>query len=138
MLDSKLKTRQFHHAQIMVNDLEKARHFYGEVLGLQELQRGSTSRAGGLWYGIGANELHIFTTDEPMGQGSSLFPPERGREGRHIAFTMDGSLDDICKGLDAAGIPYLRRPGRLPQIFLEDGNGNSVELNTGWEQKPVT
>ena len=60
----------------------------------------------------------------------------RGREGRHVAFTLEGGLDDIASDLEAEGIPYVRGDAGLPQIFCEDGNGNLLELNTGWEQVP--
>ncbi len=133
-----VKTKQLHHALVVVNDLEKARTFYGKVLGLWELQRPNVNRPG-LWFGIGDNELHISLSDEPPppSRKKGLNPQERGREGRHIAFTLEGSVDDIARDLEANGIPYVRGTAGLPQIFCEDGNGNLVELNTGWEQKPI-
>ena len=67
----------------------------------------------------------------------SLVGHERGREGRHVAFTLDQSLDDIATALDAEGIPHHRGTAGLPQIFCEDPFGNFLELNTGWYQSPV-
>ena len=131
------KTKQLHHALMVVNDLEKARTFYGRILGLEELQRPNPTRQG-LWFGIGSNELHISLSDAPPPAEQDLHPQARGREARHIAFTLEGSLDDIARDLDAEGIRYVKSTGGLPQLFCEDGNGNLIELNTGWEQKPVS
>ncbi len=133
-----IKTKQLHHALVVVNDLEKARSFYGRILGLRELERPAIGRPG-LWFGIGHNELHISVSAEPPPASGErgLEPFGRGREGRHVAFTLEGSLDDISKDLEEAAIPYIRGTAGLPQLFCEDGNGNLVELNTGWEQKPL-
>ena len=132
-------TRLFHHVLIKVNDLEKARNFYGRVLGLQEIQRGNMN-APALWYGIGDNELHIAVTKEPALPPKPLGnnpPVQWGRQGVHIAFTMDASLQEISKYLQSQGIQCVIEDSILPQVFCEDGNGNLVELNTGWEQAPV-
>ena len=94
----------------------------------------------GLWYGCLSNELHISVRVgiKRRPTGLSLQPGEReGREGRHVAFTMDGSLDDIAALLEAEGIPYARGTLGLPQIFCEDPAGNLIELNTGWAQEPL-
>ena len=133
-----IRTKQLHHALVVVSDLEKARRFYGKILGLQELQRPNLDRAG-LWFGIGNNELHISVSDESLSflQKELREPFERGREGRHIAFTLEGNLDEIAKDLEAAHISHVKGSAGLPQLFCEDGNGNLVELNTGWEQKPM-
>ena len=69
--------------------------------------------------------------------GLSLVRQERDREGRHVAFTMDGSLDETAQLLEAEGIPYVRGTAGLPQIFCEDPAANLVELNVGWAQQPV-
>ena len=60
-----IRTKQLHHALVVVSDLKKARRFYGNILGLQELQRPNLVRAG-LWFGVGSNELHISVSNEPL------------------------------------------------------------------------
>ena len=134
-----VKTKLIHHQLLVVDDMDATRDFYGRVLGLTEIKRPSTGRTG-LWYGCLSNELHISVRDGIKGRptGLSLQPGEReGREGRHVAFTMDGSLDDIAALLEAEGIPYARGTLGLPQIFCEDPAGNLIELNTGWAQEPL-
>ena len=113
-----------HHMNVPVDDIDAARDFYGRTLGLPEIKRPDVGRPG-LWFGCPPNELHLSVQPGLQGgrTGLSLHPGERPeRRGGHVAFTMDGSLDDT------AG---------LPQIFCEDPAGNLVELNTGWAQQPV-
>jgi catechol 2,3-dioxygenase-like lactoylglutathione lyase family enzyme len=134
-----VKAALMHHMNLAIDDVEKARDFYGRVLGLQEIKRPATGRLG-LWFGCADNELHFSL--RPGFQGGrtamSLYPAERpGRLGGHVAFTMEGSLDDIAKHLEAEAIPYARGTAGLPQIFCEDPAGNLIEINTGWAQEPI-
>jgi catechol 2,3-dioxygenase-like lactoylglutathione lyase family enzyme len=134
-----VKTKLIHHQLLVVDDLEKTRDFYGRILGLTEIKRPNTGRTG-LWFGCLSNELHISVRAGIKGgrTGMTLQPMERPeREGRHVAFTMDGSLDDIAKHLEVEGVPYVRGTAGLPQIFCEDPAGNLIELNTGWRQEAI-
>src|SRR5262245_56996176 len=51
-----------HHVAIVVRDAAAAREFYGELLGLEVLERPADvgERFAGAWYRIGALELHVF------------------------------------------------------------------------------
>ena len=135
-----VKVKHIHHMTLVVSDkdLGKVRDFYGRVLGLRDIKRPDV-KVPGLWFGQHSNELHIAVNKELKSgrTNMSLVGPDRGREGRHVAFTLDGSLDDIAKNLEAEGIPYARGGGGLPQIFCEDPSGNFLELNTGWYQEPL-
>ena len=134
-----VKTVLIHHINLAIDDVEKTRDFYHRVLGLQEMKRPNTGRLG-LWFGCAHNELHLSIRQGLQGGRTemSLYPAERpGRSGGHVAFTMEGSLDDIAKRLEAEGISYVRGTAGLPQIFCEDPAGNLIELNTGWAQEPL-
>lgn len=133
-----VRATHIHHMNIVVNDLEQAAEFYGRILGLRAIKRPGIAQPG-LWYGCEANELHISLRPDFKGGRTqlSLHGQERGKEGRHVAFTMDGSLDDIATHLEAEGVPYVRGTAGLPQIFCEDPSGNFIELNTGWYQAPL-
>ena len=45
--------RSLHHTSFAVRDLERARAFYGGVLGLQEIERPDFGAIQGVWYGVG-------------------------------------------------------------------------------------
>jgi catechol 2,3-dioxygenase-like lactoylglutathione lyase family enzyme len=117
-----VKAAMIHHMNVPIDDIDRARDFYGRVLGLPQIKRPDVGRPG-LWYGCGANELHLSVRE--------------GLRGGHVAFTMSGSLDEIARHLEAERIPFARGRAGLPQIFCEDPAGNLVELNTGWVQEPL-
>jgi len=134
-----VKAAMIHHMNVPIDDVERARDFYGHILGLPEIKRPDVGRPG-LWFGCGANELHLSVQPGLRGGRSrlSLQPTERpDRAGGHVAFTMSGTLGDIADLLKASGIPYARGQAGLPQVFCEDPAGNLVELNTGWTQEPL-
>ncbi len=133
-----VKAKHIHHMNLIIANVDEAKDFYGRVLGLQEIKRPNIGSPG-LWFGCESNELHLSVKEGFEGgrTGMSLSGQERGREGRHVAFTLDGSLDDIAKHLEIEDIPYVRGTAGLPQIFCEDPDGNFLELNTGWYQSPL-
>ena len=55
-----------HHVLIAVDDLERARQFYTDVLEMQELERPPNFGHPGIWYKIGDGlpQLHILVRSE--------------------------------------------------------------------------
>ena len=132
-----VKAAMIHHMNVAIDNIDEARHFDGDILGLPEIKRPDVGRPG-LWFGCGGNELHLSVQPGLRGgrTGMSLQPNDRpDRLGSHVAYTMSGNLDAIARHLEAAGVPYVRGRAGLPQIFCEDPTGNLVELNTGWAQE---
>jgi catechol 2,3-dioxygenase-like lactoylglutathione lyase family enzyme len=120
-----VKAAMIHHMNVPIDDIDRARAFYGGVLGLPEIERPDVGRPG-LWFGCGDNELHLSVQPGLRGgrTAMSLHPNERpDRAGGHVAFTMSGSLDDIAKHLERSRIPYAHGQAGLPQIFCEDPAG---------------
>ena len=94
-----------HHVAIVVRDAAAARAFYGELLGLEELERpADVARSfAGAWYRIGALELHVFEQPD--------FPPPAAAIGPHIALhTSD--FDGIVERLRARGCAFAFGPAR--------------------------
>ena len=133
-----VKVKHIHHMNLAINDMDKAKDFYGRVLGLQQIKRPDIGSPG-LWFGCNGNELHLSVREDVKAgrTGLSLVGQERGLEGRHVAFSLNGSLDDIARLLEVEAVPYVRGTAGLPQIFCEDPDGNFLELNTGWYQEPL-
>jgi catechol 2,3-dioxygenase-like lactoylglutathione lyase family enzyme len=96
-----------------------ARHFYGELLGLVELEKPAALQArGGAWFAAGAQQLHVGVEDP--------FAPARKA---HPAFAAE-DLDGLAARLTAAGVPVTwddAIPG-LRRFYAEDPFGNRVEL----------
>ncbi|MEZ4560373.1 MAG: VOC family protein [Caldilineaceae bacterium] len=99
-----------------------ARHFYGELLGLEEIPPPeSLHDLKVIWYRLGNTELHILT-EEPQGQDHS---------GRHFCIAVD-DVEAWRERLQAAGVAVVGTtpiPGR-PRYFIRDPFGNMIEITT--------
>ena len=122
-----LVVETLHHVSITVTDLERARHFYGTILGLRELPRPDFDFPGA-WYALGDRQLHLI-----------VHPPTRtlrgttaidGRDG-HFALRV-ADVDVALEVLRRHEVPLLeRRNNATPwaQIYVTDPDGNVIELN---------
>jgi len=98
----------------------EARRFYGELLGLRELEKPEPLRSrGGAWFELGdGRQLHV-GVEQP-------FSPSRKA---HPAFAA-ARLDALAAALAAAGAP-VRWDAALPgtrRFYTEDPWGNRLEL----------
>lgn len=113
----------FLHAALLVQDLERSRQFYGEVLGLTECPRPLTFP--GAWYQIGSQQLHLIVSQDYSAQ---LIDPERWGRNRHVALAVS-NLEDCQRQLNTAGVTYqLSHSGRAA-LFVHDPDGNIIELS---------
>jgi glyoxylase I family protein len=130
-----LEFETLHHVAVVVSDLARSKHFYGGVLGLQEIARPPFS-FDGAWYRAGDRDLHLIVAQDPT-----------FREGKGIN-TQDGHLAFRVKSFRAA-LAYLEsqgfrqtddEPGRsmrvntnsvagFPQIYVMDPDRNMIEIN---------
>lgn len=123
-----MKITGFHHASLMVSDLERAREFYEGILGLIPSPKRPAMGFEGVWYEIGAQQIHLLALPSPE---FGLPKPEHGGRDRHVALTV-ADLAAIKTDLEQAGIPYtLSRSGR-PALFCRDPDGNAFELIGGF------
>jgi catechol 2,3-dioxygenase-like lactoylglutathione lyase family enzyme len=53
-----------HHISLAVTNLKQSKAFYGDVLGLKEIDRPAFEFAGA-WYAIGDRQLHLIVHDKP-------------------------------------------------------------------------
>jgi catechol 2,3-dioxygenase-like lactoylglutathione lyase family enzyme len=102
---------------------ERARAFYGGVLGLEERDVPPKLDASELvWFRAGDdNELHVFASDES---------PLRDQ---HFCLRVDSGLDELRRRLEDAGVEVADTTeivGR-PRFMCRDPFGNRVEL-TQW------
>ena len=91
----------------------EARRFFGELLGLEELEKPESLRArGGVWFRVGAQQLHVGVEPE--------FAPARKA---HPAFAV-ARYDEL---VGAAALRRGRgRPGRLDSGGTQGLRGRSV------------
>jgi catechol 2,3-dioxygenase-like lactoylglutathione lyase family enzyme len=98
-----------------------ARRFFGELLGLEELEKPEPLRArGGAWFAVGDRQLHIGVEAD--------FEPARKA---HVALRVGAAeLDDLARRLAAAGAPVTWDDG-LPgerRFYSADPWGNRIEF----------
>ncbi|HEY2748762.1 MAG TPA: VOC family protein [Polyangia bacterium] len=112
-----------HHAQIMIppGGEAEARRFYGELLGMTEIEKPEPLRArGGLWMQAGDRQLHI---------GVETPGVDRQATRAHVAYEVV-RLDAIRARLERAGVAILdgEPVADLVRFELRDPFGNRVEL----------
>jgi catechol 2,3-dioxygenase-like lactoylglutathione lyase family enzyme len=60
-----IEIETLHHVSISVTDLASAKHFYGKILGLCELERPQFDFPGA-WYALGNRQLHLIVHTHPQ------------------------------------------------------------------------
>ena len=109
-----MKLLRLAHVNLSVDDVEIARRFYGEVLGLEAIARPAGAGRSGCWFRLGAVEIHL--SEERADNAASK---------RHVAFEVEG-LDGWRARFGAVEegrpIPGIRR------FFVRDPAGNRLEL----------
>ena len=111
--------RRVAHVNLSVDDVEAARRFYGEILGLDPAPRPADAGRAGCWFRLGAVELHV----------SLEAGADNARSKRHVAFEV-ADLEAARARLTQAGaqveearpIPGMRR------FFARDPAGNRLEF----------
>lgn len=98
---------------------ERARAFYGGLLGLTEIEKPRALKAkGGVWFSTGAGQLHV-------GPEFSFAPARKA----HPAFLVD-DLAALRASLEAAGVAISEAeaiPG-ANRFYVDDPFGNRLEL----------
>lgn len=116
-----MKLERIHHASLCVSDLSRARVFYGEVLGLEEIPRPDFPFAGA-WYRAGANEVHLIVLEEGTQPGTPLNALHR-----HVAFALD-DVGAASAELEKRGYDVLGGGPGASQAWVKDADGNIIEL----------
>ena len=111
------------HVSVPVGDVDEAIHFYGEVLGLAQIDRPDFGFPGA-WFGTGTVPLHL-TTGSKRQSDPHLAPKEA-----HIAFRVSG-IENLVARLRTADIEIHElenSPAANAQLFFHDPWGNMLEI----------
>lgn len=99
----------------------EARHFYGDLLGLPELEKPAPLQPrGGVWFVVGDAQLHVGVEAE--------FRPARKA---HPALRVDAAtLDELASRLvdDGARVRWDDELSHMRRFFTDDPWGNRLEL----------
>lgn len=101
---------------------QAAKHFYGTLLGLEEIPKPESLRSrGGAWYRCGPVELHLSIEDLPADNRESR---------RHVCFVVQ-NLAEAERATREAGIEIIpdNRPIRgWRRFYIRDPGGNRIEI----------
>ncbi len=112
------------HVSFPVRDLERALHFYRDVLGLAPIPRPDLPFPGA-WLGGNGIQVHLIVPPEGAPLGSP--PPSLNPLGGHVAFAID-DYDRVVSALHAAGIETLEAGSQVGQLWVRDPDGHLIEL----------
>lgn len=122
-----IEIETLHHVSLSVTDLERARAFYGGVLGLREIERPAFDFPGA-WFALGDRQLHLIVHTAPRSlRGTTEVDPRDG----HFALRVKnrrGALEHLrTNGVEVRDNPRNATPWE--QIHFTDPDGNVIELN---------
>lgn len=120
-----MKISRLLHATILVQDLDTARRFYEQVLGLTPSPARPEMSFSGVWYDLAPQQqMHLMQLPNPE---AGLQRPLNGGRDRHIAFAVD-NLTSLADKLAGSGIAYnLSQTGRRA-LFCRDPDDNALEF----------
>src|SRR5438046_9267331 len=120
MPNDKITVQRIEHVALTVTDVERAKHFYGQILNLTEIPRPKSFDFSGAWYRNGAADLHIIGRQEADA-------PSR----RHVAFYV-ADIEAAAKVLEQNGYPVLweqkYKIEKIDRFFTEDPDKNRIEI----------
>ena len=120
-----MKVERLHHVSLLVTDLERAKAFYGGVLGLQETKRPPFGFPGA-WYQIGEDQIHLIVYPE-----KAPVPDGIDTKDAHLALRV-ANFWQAVERLEQHNVEVVKKPQNLtdwPQAYCTDPDGNVIELN---------
>lgn len=113
---------QLLHATLLVSDLQRSQQFYQDILELVPAERSLSFP--GLWYQLGAQQLHLIHVDQVK---PDLVNPEKWGRNRHLAFGI-ADLAPLKQKLAIHHIPFQMSSSGRAALFTQDPDGNIIEL----------
>lgn len=127
-----MKLLGLQHVSIVVTDMEKSRHFYGNVLGMRPLQPpGAPTTVA--WFEAAGTEIHLILHqpgyNEPTIPQSA--PSINDGGATHLAFAVNSIAATIQQlaetGTEIICGPRPRGDG-VEQVYVQDPDGYLIEL----------
>jgi len=125
-----MQVHELGHAVLYVRDIERSRHFYGDVLGFPEID-GAAPFPGAVAFSAGRTHHELLL----IGVGADAAPlPATRRVGLyHLGLkigTTDAELRDALAELRAAGVTIVGASDHTVthSLYVEDPDGNEIEL----------
>ncbi len=117
-----------HHVSLLVTDIERAKRFYGVVLGFQESNERPDFGFPGAWYQVGETQIHLIVHKE--GKTLRGVTSIDSRDG-HFAIRVQ-DMESFIKRMRSHQVEILDKPNNQTdwhQVFVSDPDGNLIEFN---------
>ncbi|WP_101846329.1 VOC family protein [Halobacillus sp. Marseille-P3879] len=117
-----------HHVSIIVTDIERAKHFYGEILGFEESKERPDFGFPGAWYQVGTTQIHLIVHEEG---GTLRGTTEIDSRDGHFAVRAE-DIDKVIENLEKHNVEFVNKPHNKTewhQVFISDPDGNLIEFN---------
>jgi glyoxylase I family protein len=111
------------HASLIVSNLDRSMAFYGEILGLKQIDRPDLGFPG-IWFQLGGQQIHLLELENP---DPTTGRPEHGGRDRHVALNAL-ALGPIQDALSKAGLNYTMSKSGRRALFCRDPDGNAIEI----------
>ena len=118
-----MRITQCHHAAVLVSDLEKAEHFYSNILGLSKVER--TFKYPGAWYQVGDFQIHLIVDSSIQ---PKLQNPDKWGRNPHVALSV-ADLDAAKTHLLSQDYSLQMSASGRAALFTQDPDGNIIELS---------
>ncbi len=130
---SPIEVRGIDHVVLRVADVERALHFYCEVLGCREERR--VEEVGLIQLRAGGSLIDLVAVDSQLGRAGGAPPGTGGRNVDHVALQLDVFDEAAIRAhLEGHGVEpgeVARRYGARgmgPSMYIRDPDGNVIEL----------
>lgn len=113
-----MQTTGIHHHSVIVTDLNRARAFYRDMIGLEEVPIPPAFDFSMAWFAAGDQQIHLMAAARPDSTSR-----------RHIALPVD-DIAAARRRLEGAGLPVSGAtplPG-AERLFTSDPDGNRIEI----------
>ncbi len=125
------QVQSFDHLTLVVANLKATRHFYVDLLGMEEILRPDFDFAGS-WFAVGKVQIHVILASELSGQAGW---GDRGvtvcSRGHHFAFQIS-DIESAAEQASEFGIEIAAGPKQRPdgakQLFVFDPDQHLIEL----------
>lgn len=128
----------FHHAQITVTDIDRARTFYKDLLGFREMDRPSFPHPGA-WFEMGnGHQLHLVRLPfDPLWRSASQLQIYETHLALRVPnfhaavdrFRSAGYREDLPDDDPHKMVVRLDSPTGYPQVYVLDPDGHMIEFN---------
>ena len=115
------------HTMIRVQDLDKALHFFCDLLGLVEIRRREVPAGQFTLVFLGTEDSLDVPMVELTYNWGQQEPYTGGRNFGHLAYSVD-NIYELCQKLMDAGVVINRPPKDGRMAFVRSPDGISIEL----------